>query len=74
MGDLGQVMSIAVKTGATFEAGAPKVLFRAETRNNNMTQYGVTENGQKFLVIEEPVSRAADDRMVVMTRWNALLR
>ena len=73
MSELGHVMSVDVKVGSSLETGTPKHLFQAQIRYANMPQFGVTDNGQKFLVIEELPSQAADERLVVITQWNLSL-
>lgn len=74
----GQVMSVDVKAGFSLETSSPKVLFRAGevplfTQDYCNGQYGVTANGQKFLVIETPRVPIDDGRMHVVTRWDATL-
>jgi Tol biopolymer transport system component len=71
MTEPGHVMSVEVKAGSNLETGHPKLLFQPESRNPNMHQFGVTDNGQRFLVIETPPSQVGDERMIVMTHWNA---
>jgi Tol biopolymer transport system component/DNA-binding winged helix-turn-helix (wHTH) protein len=70
----GDVMSVDVTMGPKLETGAPRLLFHTKTRNPNMPQFAVTDNGRKFLVIEAPPRQAVDERMVVVTGWNTSLR
>ena len=74
MTELGDVMSTGVKAGSTLVTRSPKLLFHADSRNANMPQFAVTENGQKFLVIESPSLRVGDERMIVVTHWDAPVR
>jgi Tol biopolymer transport system component/DNA-binding winged helix-turn-helix (wHTH) protein len=74
----GQVMSVDVKAGFSFETSPPKMLFHAGevplfTQNYCIGQYGVAANGQKFLLIETPHSPIDDGRMHVVTHWDAAL-
>jgi dipeptidyl aminopeptidase/acylaminoacyl peptidase len=74
----GQVMSVDVKAGFSLEPSPPKVLFRAGeatlfTQNYCIGTYGVTANGQKFLMIETARSPIDDGRMHVVTHWDAAL-
>jgi eukaryotic-like serine/threonine-protein kinase len=74
----GQVMSVDVKAGFSLETSPPKVLFRAGeatlfTQNYCIGTYGVTANGQKFLMIETARSPIDDGRMHVVTHWDAAL-
>jgi eukaryotic-like serine/threonine-protein kinase len=70
MSERGQVMSVDVKAGANLEAGPPKMLFQPVLRMSTfcLGTYGVTENGQKFLVME---SRLDEGRMHVVTDWES---
>jgi Tol biopolymer transport system component/DNA-binding winged helix-turn-helix (wHTH) protein len=73
MDSRGDVMSVDVTVGSRLETGAPKLLFHTKTRNPNMPQFAVADNGRKFLVIEAPPRQAVDERMVVVTGWNTSL-
>jgi hypothetical protein len=73
-----QVMSVDVKAGFSLEIGPPKVLFHVGevalfTGSHCIGKYGVTANGQKFLVIETPRVPNDDGRMHVVTHWDAAL-
>jgi Tol biopolymer transport system component len=57
----GKMMAVAVKTGASFEAGSPVTLFQTHMRQpisyQDMFFYDVTADGQKFLIntkVDEP--------------------
>jgi Tol biopolymer transport system component len=74
----GQVMSVDVKAGASFETSVPKMLFRTGeatffTRDYCIGQYGATGDGQKFLLIEPARSPIDGGRMHVVTHWDAAL-
>jgi Tol biopolymer transport system component/DNA-binding winged helix-turn-helix (wHTH) protein len=74
----GSVMSVDVKAGFRLETSPPKMLFRTGegtlfTQNYCIGQYGVTANGQKFLLIEIARAPIDDGRMHVVTHWDAAL-
>jgi eukaryotic-like serine/threonine-protein kinase len=74
----GQMMSVDVKAGFSLETSLPRMLFRAGettlfTENYCIGQYGVTANGQKFLVIQTPRVPIDDGRMHVVMHWDAAL-
>ena len=69
-----KLMSVEIKTGATFEAGVPKMLF--ETRvdayaSNN--RYAVSPDGQRFL-INVPVEAQSSSAITVVLNWTADLK
>ena len=66
-------MAVDVKTGATFEAGEPKLLFVARLRRSLAREYDVTPDGQRFLV----AVASGDDVMPPLTliqNWSAALK
>lgn len=74
----GQVMSVDVKASSRLETSPPKVLLRAGevpyfTQDYCIGQYGVTADGQKFLMIEMARSPIDDGRMHVVMHWDAAL-
>ena len=54
MTEQGHVMAVAMKVGAKMEAERPRRSFRPDIRFPNMPQFGVIDDGHKFLVIEAP--------------------
>jgi hypothetical protein len=72
-----RLMTVEVKAGSTFEAGAPKVLFGtrvpsaglSDTRNH----YVVTADGQRFL-INNVVGAITETPITVMLNWTAGLK
>lgn len=57
LGPDGKLMSVDIKTGATLETGAPKVLFQTKIAVVlGVDQYAPASDGQKFLLIEPLVS------------------
>ena len=74
MGEHGQVMSVDVKASFGLEIGPPKVLFQVASAPGYCTgQYGVTANGQKFLMIVESGTPFDAGWMHVVTHWDAAL-
>jgi Tol biopolymer transport system component len=63
----GKVTGVAVKTGAGFEAGAPRVVF--ETRFPTLSHFDVTPDGRRFLMVYQPEARNV--QMTVVVNWNA---
>lgn len=74
MNEHGALMSMAaVEAGSRLETGPPKQLFQPDIRNGSscMGQYGVTANGEKFLVIETPRLPGGNTQMHVVSNWDA---
>lgn len=75
-----RMMSVDVKAGSSLETGPPKVLVQPAqgegtiyTESYCIGQYGVSENGQKFLIVEIPPAPIDDGRIHVVTHWDAAL-
>lgn len=66
----GVLVSLKVDGGSRLNFGPPTELFRTNARNIHMRQFGVTDDGQRFLVLEALPSEVADERLVVMTDWH----
>jgi serine/threonine-protein kinase len=70
----GDLAAVNVTTGARFDAGRPRLLFRGVTRQPyapNVTPYDVTPDGQRFLVYTE--NRTATPPLTVLAPWQRLL-
>jgi eukaryotic-like serine/threonine-protein kinase len=69
----GQLMSLDIQAGADLKTGPPRPLFRPDIRiaSANMGQFGVAENGQRFLVIEIPRPPFGATQMHAISRWDA---
>jgi hypothetical protein len=66
-------MAVTVKTGATFEADAPRALFQTELNLNALRQsYAVSANGQRFLL--NTSADAGPPAITVVLNWPALLK
>jgi Tol biopolymer transport system component len=70
-----RMMVVDVKTNPTFESGTPRALFPtlAINTNNQMFQYDVTKDGQRFFIITPSPSATATPATVVLN-WQAGLR
>ena len=72
----GDVMAVDIRrNGSSLESGTPKILFHVslKTKDSCMGQFGVSANGQKFLVNESPPGLDDAARMHVVMRWEAAL-
>jgi Tol biopolymer transport system component len=73
----GKMMAVPVTTGASFDAGAPAVLFQANARElvatSERVTYDVTKDGQRFL-INTQVKNAETLPMSVILNWDAELK
>jgi Tol biopolymer transport system component len=73
-----KLMSVAVRAGATFEAGTPEVLFQTRTYGlvpvvGWSQQYDVTADGQRFL-LNVDVSDVTAAPLTVVTNWTSGLK
>jgi eukaryotic-like serine/threonine-protein kinase len=69
----GKLMAVTVKTGATFEADAPRTLFQTELNVGALRQsYAVSADGQRFLL--NTSLEASSPPMTVVLNWPALLK
>ena len=48
----GRVMTLSVTTGPTMEVGTTTALFQTNIRPGHLSQYAVSADGQRFLVLE----------------------
>jgi Tol biopolymer transport system component len=67
----GQMMTVDVKTGASFEHGLPKMLFNMRVGNN--TRFDVSSDGQRFLMVSGSGGMGTNSMMVVLN-WQAGLK
>jgi hypothetical protein len=70
----GTMMAVPVKTGESFKAGTPAVLFKGEYLSTlNGTQYSVTADGRRFLMIKDAAAKegnnAPPQRINVILNW-----
>jgi hypothetical protein len=66
-------MSVEVKPGGSFEAGAPKLVFAGRFNTGINARFNVTADGQNFL-IPVPMSAAALSPATVILNWTAALK
>ncbi len=68
----GKMMAVAVKTGASFEAGSPVALFQTHARQPVSSQdhfsYDVSGDGQRFLIITK-MDEANAASLSVLLNW-----
>jgi Tol biopolymer transport system component len=75
----GKLMAVAIKTGATFEAGAPETLFQTRIYGGLATsplfsqQYDVSPDGRQFL-INVDMSDVTAAPLTVVLDWTAALQ
>ena len=73
----GTIMSADVKSEATFEADAPKALFRVRRREHvssgDLFSYDVTADGQRFLVNTD-VGEVGPFPLTLVSNWTAEIR
>jgi serine/threonine protein kinase len=77
-GEGGVLYSVDVQTGATFEAGTPKILKNLSPTSyvfsSTIHFYAMTSDGQRFLVHDIPGLEQQDaDPLFVMMNWPSLL-
>jgi Tol biopolymer transport system component len=74
----GKLMAVPIRTGSTFEAGTPVLLFQTKTYGLATTgafsqQYDVTADGQRFL-INTDLSDVFTEPLTVVLNWTAGLK
>jgi eukaryotic-like serine/threonine-protein kinase len=72
----GKLMAVPVNAGASFDAGAPAVLFQANAKEpvatSEQNMYDVSTDGQRFLINTQ--MRAETQPMSVVMNWDAGIR
>jgi Tol biopolymer transport system component len=71
------MMAVAVRAGATFEAGKPTPLFKTRASGSSFgtlsrNQYDVTPDGQRFLILQPVADKPSP--ITVVVNWTAALR
>ena len=72
-----KVMAVDVATGSAFTAGKPRLLFEGHFRLQGAgvrTEYDVTSDGQRFLMIQESGSQSAPRQLEVVMEWFSELK
>ena len=70
-----RLMSVAITSGAVFEARCPEILFGANVPDlayPYSRRYDVTPDGRRFIV-QEPIGRGGPSSLTVVVNWPALL-
>jgi dipeptidyl aminopeptidase/acylaminoacyl peptidase len=72
----GNLMSVDVTLGGTFQAGVPKALFRVAIYGGGSTQHrwDITADGQRFLIATVGGDTSASAPLTLVQNWTALLR
>lgn len=74
MSPRGQMMSVALKAGAEFDALAPAALFQGpSTPICGLDWYAVSGDGQKFLMIEPSLQARVSQDLHVILHWDAAM-
>jgi eukaryotic-like serine/threonine-protein kinase len=67
---VGAMMGVEVKSGSSFEAGVPKMLFDFAGRNRGNPIFAATADGQRFLIVGQ-VEDTANLQYTVVVNWTA---
>jgi hypothetical protein len=68
-------MAVNVKSGASLETSKPKLLFQTLIEGNPLlTQYGVSGDGQRFLIMETARAGSGIEQFQVELNWFAELK
>jgi hypothetical protein len=74
----GRLTTVPVRTSPTFNYGNSTTLFDTRTFTVNVRSYDVSRDGQKFLMIKEPLNvdpkPAPAARLVVVLNWTEELK
>jgi Tol biopolymer transport system component len=71
----GDIMAAAIREeGQGLKVDAPKLVFKAGSDANQTHSFGVTRDGQKFVVQLPPSASGTDSALTVVTNWQAGLR
>jgi Tol biopolymer transport system component len=71
--DLSKLISVAMKPGGSFEAGAPTLVFAGRFDTGITAQFSVTPDGQRFL-ISVPMLADGSSPPTVILDWTAALK
>ncbi len=70
----GKMMAVAVKTGASFEAGSPVALFQTRRRQpvsaQDLFSYDVSGDGQRFLIVSK-MDEAHAAPLSILLNWSS---
>ena len=65
----GRLMAVPITTKPSFDAGTPAPLFSTGIRPGDVSQYAVTRDGQKFLILEP--ERGSSEQLTLLLDWTA---
>jgi hypothetical protein len=68
-----KLMAVAVRTGTTLEAEAPRPLFEARIREDPDRHFDVSADGQRFLIVT-PLGDDSTPPITLIQNWTVLLR
>ena len=66
-------MAVGIKTGAAFEAEAPRPLFETRIREDPDRHFDVSADGQRFL-LDSPLGDESTPPITLVQNWTVLLR
>ena len=71
-----RIMAVAVDTDSGFTAGTPQMLFEGPYLPTaaSLPYYGVSPNGQRFLMLEPVVSQTGATQIIVVQNWHEELK
>ncbi len=67
-------MVVPVETGNTFDRGTPRPLFPDVYHDTAGTQWDISPDGQRFLMIKSNDGSATGDQIIVVQHWFDELR
>lgn len=71
----GKMMAAAIQEGPQgIQAEPPRVLFSGDFQFTRIREFDVTPDGQRFLLILNPSTKDASERLTVVTNWQAGLK
>jgi hypothetical protein len=75
LGPDGTLISVPIEAGPPFEAGLPRAHFHANVWTHARNQvYGMTKDGQRFLVTVTPQKSSGVAPLTVLLNWTAAHR
>jgi hypothetical protein len=66
-------MSVDIKLSPKFETGVPRQLFHVNIKDSSLPSFGVTMDGQRFLVITQ-IQNNKPAPMTIVLNWTADLK
>ena len=69
-----KLMAVGIKTGAAFEAEAPRPLFETRIRDDPDRHFDVSADGKSFLVRTVPAQSSSGEPLTVVQNWTTALK